>query len=104
MKLSNSILEKSSVSFSNNSGEKEQETFNPFLEMPIVAPFAEILDELKGLEEVELKLNFCFYLKIKDRDNETAFEKTDSQRRELKRKSEGETSAAKKQKPVRIFI
>ena len=60
MKLSNSILEKSSVSFSNNSGEKEQETFNPFLEMPIVAPFAEILDELKGLEEVELKLKFCF--------------------------------------------
>ena len=48
-------------------------------------------------------MNFCFsHFKIKERENETAFEKIDLQRRELKRKSEGETSAAKKQKPVRF--
>ena len=104
MKLSKSISNKSN-SFSNNFEEKDEDIFEPLVEMSILPPFAEILDELKGLEEVKKNLDFVFFhLKIKDLDNETAFEKTDSQRRELKRKSEGETSVAKKRKPVRTLI
>ena len=57
MKLSNSISNKNSPCLSE---EKKEDIFDPSIVMPIVPPFAEILDELKGLEEVEKYLNFVF--------------------------------------------
>ena len=64
MKLSNSISNKNSPCFSE---EKKEDIFDPSVAMPIFPPFAEILDELKGLEEVEKYLNFVFFiLKLRD--------------------------------------